>query len=200
MLAFRRMLLLAVVCLGNLVVGQNQWQQGDENAAARVLGPRWQQLSRDSGMIFSGTVLAIRSLHSGDQKEVPAVEVTFHVDRAIAGVRPGQVLTIREWAGAWPLHPLRKGQRVLLFLYPRSRLGLTSPVGGTLGQVELSGKNFVVAPTFVPARDNDPQLQHPLEPESRIEVSLSQLEQAIRRARAFRSPRTWRGRVAAEER
>jgi hypothetical protein len=38
---------------------------------------------------------------------------------------------------------MRKGQHILIFLYPPSRLGLTSPVGGSQGQVALdaSGKN-----------------------------------------------------------
>jgi hypothetical protein len=39
--------------------------------------------------------------------------------------------------------PMINGQHILIFLYPPSRLGLTSPVGGSLGQVALdpSGKN-----------------------------------------------------------
>ncbi len=73
----------------------------------------------------------------------PAVELSFRVDEAIAGVEPGQILTIHEWAGAWSMHrPMSKGQHILIFLYPPSRLGLTSPVGGSLGQValDLTGK------------------------------------------------------------
>ena len=74
----------------------------------------------------------------------PAVQLSFRVDEAIAGVERGQILTIHEWAGAWSMHrPMSKGQHILIFLYPPSRLGLTSPVGGSLGQVALdaSGKN-----------------------------------------------------------
>src|SRR5258708_34504916 len=39
--------------------------------------------------------------------------------------------------------PMSSGQHILIFLYPLSRLGFTSPVGGSLGQVVLdpSGKN-----------------------------------------------------------
>jgi hypothetical protein len=75
----------------------------------------------------------------------PAIEVSFRVDEAIAGVERGQVVTIHEWAGAWSMQrPMSPGQRILIFLYPPSRLGLTSPVGGALGQVALdaTGKNL----------------------------------------------------------
>ena len=104
-------------------------------------------------MIFAGTVLtaAAQTVDSQtaatdriDPGTTPAVQLSFHVDEAIAGVERGQVLTIHEWAGAWSMHrPMSKGQHFLMFLYPPSRLGLTSPVGGSLGQIALdsSGQN-----------------------------------------------------------
>ena len=117
-------------------------------------------------MIFAGIVVAtpIRGLTGHAVKTTtaagsrpvagttPAVELSFRVDEAIAGVERGQILTIHEWAGAWSMHrPMTTGQRILIFLYPPSRLGLTSPVGGSLGQVALdpSGKNVIVRRTGV---------------------------------------------------
>ena len=91
-----------------------------------------------------------------------AVQLSFRVDQAIAGVERGQILTIHEWTGAWSMHrPMSSGQHILIFLYPLSRLGFTSPVGGSLGQVVLdpSGKNVSQS------------------------VSVVQLERAIRSAR-----------------
>ncbi len=95
---------------------------------------------------------------------VAAVPLRFRVDTAIAGVEAGQILTIYEWAGAESLHPpMRPGEHLLLFLYPRSRLGLTSPVGGAQGQILLDATGMVSA--------------------SRPPVALVQLARAIRRAR-----------------
>jgi hypothetical protein len=63
----------------------------------------------------------------------------FQVERAIAGVESSKVVTIHQWAGAWSsLRPLHPGDRVLLFLYPPSKLGLTSPVSGARGQILLN--------------------------------------------------------------
>jgi hypothetical protein len=109
-------------------------------------------------MIFAGTLLTASPLTAATQTVItqtaatdravpgttPAVQLSFRVDRAIAGVERGQVLTIHEWAGAWSMHrPMSRGQHILIFLYPPSRLGFTSPEGGSLGQVALdpSGKN-----------------------------------------------------------
>jgi hypothetical protein len=63
----------------------------------------------------------------------------FRVDEAIRNVRRGQTVEINEWAGLWQsgerYHP---GERVLLFFYPPSKLGLTSPVGNQAGRFAVS--------------------------------------------------------------
>lgn len=184
MFAFRRMFALTLVCLGSFAAAQPL----DQIAAARALGPHWRQLSRSAGMVLAGTVLGVEAQPARNDRPVPTIQVKFRVDRAIAGVQPGQVLTIREWAGAWSTHrAMRSGQRMLLFLYPPSRLGLTSPVGGPLGQVALDSSGKVVA-TPVPVLANAmPNTRTPGPPARTAAVqqriSVRQLERAIRSAR-----------------
>ncbi|MGD0792031.1 MAG: hypothetical protein ABR920_09695 [Terriglobales bacterium] len=191
--ASRRVLVVALACLSNFCLSSfAAAQQSDQVIAERVLGPQWKQLSRRAGMIFAGTVLAAATQTAATDRAVPgttpAVQLSFRVDQPIAGVERGQVLTIHEWAGAWAMHrPMRSGQRVLIFLYPPSRLGLTSPVGGSLGQVALdpSGKN-VSEHARKPAAAIG--LRNPSSPRPRVTVdtrgvSVVQLERAIRSAR-----------------
>jgi hypothetical protein len=153
-------------------------QQSDESAAQQVLGPQWKQLSRRAGMIFAGTVLTAAAPAAATDRDVPrvpmaipAIQLSFRVDRPIAGVDPGQILTIHEWTGAYVLHrPMRSGQHILIFLYRPSRLGLTSPVGGSLGQILLDSTGINVSSSIVPYRP------------ARA-ASVTQLERAIRSAR-----------------
>ena len=189
-----------VVALASLSIFATA-QQSDQVIAERVLGPQWKQLSRRAGMIFAGTVLTAatqtattqtpvtdRAVPAGVPATTPAVQLTFRVDRAIAGVEQGQILTIHEWAGAWSMHrPMSSGQHILIFLYPLSRLGFTSPVGGSLGQFALdpSGKNVSTyeqkaAAVVSPRNESSPQLLVPADTRS---VSVVQLERAIRSAR-----------------
>ena len=141
MFVFRRISVVAVVCLGSFSVAQLP----DQLAASRVLGPHWRQIARVSGMIFSGTVLEMESQPAARGTPLPLVLTTFRVDRAIAGVRTGQILTAREWAGTESMQrPMARGQRLLIFLYRPSRLGLTSPVGGPNGQVALDNRGEIV--------------------------------------------------------
>src|SRR5260370_34990818 len=83
--------------------------------------------------------------------------------------------------------PMSSGQHILIFLYPPSRLGFTSPVGGSLGQVALdsSGKNVSdqeqKPPVAVCVRNAS--CPKPLVPVDTGSVSVDHLERAIRSAR-----------------
>jgi hypothetical protein len=70
---------------------------------------------------------------------VPVARITFAVERAAKGVS-GETVTIEILHGngtaGQGLPGFAPGERAILFLYPPSRLGLTSPVG--LGQGKFS--------------------------------------------------------------
>ncbi|HSZ64489.1 MAG TPA: hypothetical protein VK828_22010 [Terriglobales bacterium] len=186
---FGRWLPPAFALLTTFAAAQLSVQQSDRAIAARVLGPRWQQLSRRAGTIFTGTVLATSI--SPDRKAagaIPAIELIFRVDEPIAGVKRGQILTVHEWSGVWSMQrPMTKGQRILIFLYPPSRLGLTSPVGGSLGQIALdsSGENIsadALERAAVMSSRGESSLQQQSPPTA--STTVLQLGRAIRAARS----------------
>jgi hypothetical protein len=178
----------------------------DRLIAERVLGPQWKQMAGRAGIIFIGTLLAddrIDNDHApvaADQflpasatilPPLPTTHLNFRVERAIAGVEAGQILTIREWAGVPSVHrPMNAGQHVLLLLYPPSRLGFTSPVGGALGEVLLdaAGKNVIEPNAMARFRSLDVPETSTSSASSHVAggrtASVRQLERAIRRARS----------------
>jgi len=90
-------------------------------------------------------VTSVRHTPASKLSEIETVQVSFRVDHAIRGTRAGENLTIHEWAGLWSTGDrYRVGEHVLLFLYPPSKLGLTSPVGGPLGRFNVDQANLVV--------------------------------------------------------
>jgi hypothetical protein len=100
-------------------------------------------LTLSAGYIFAGTVKSIARA-APNKSDVATVQVNFHVDQGMRGVRTGQALTIREWAGLWASgERYRIGERVLLFLYPPSKLGLTSPVQGSMGRFSVGSDGRV---------------------------------------------------------
>ncbi len=91
-----------------------------------------QQLNKSAGIVFSGTVIQIERIKDTDAN--PAiVRVKFRVDEAVRGCKAGETVTLDEWAELWvPGDRYRKGQRVLIFLYPPSPTGVSSPVAGNV--------------------------------------------------------------------
>lgn len=104
----------------------------------------FRQIIRSAAMIFAGTVLRVEHLRTDPGSPVEITQISFRVETAIRGTRPHQVIQIREWGGLWNAgERYAPGENVLLFLYPNSKLGLTSPVGGPAGRFEVDAKGRV---------------------------------------------------------
>jgi hypothetical protein len=190
----RRLLFIAFACLSILAMSSLAVAQSDEAMAERLLGPEWKQLARRAGIVFavltSGSQIPITNPTITAQttdRTVPAIELSFRVDRAIVGVKPGQLLTVREWVGASSLHrAMRSGEHILIFLYSPSRLGFTSPVGGSRGQIALdaSGKNVMEQNPLAPwDLGTDMSRLSTRDPAGLASITVAQLERAIRAAR-----------------
>ena len=96
------------------------------------------ELTRPAGVIFVGRVKSVQYLPAGNSTHVATFRIRFQVEQGLRGARSGRVLTIRQWAGLWDQgERFRPGERLLLFLYPSSKLGLSSPVGGARGRFAL---------------------------------------------------------------
>lgn len=120
----------------------------------------FQSLVRAAGIIFSGRVTFVGRAPASSGPDPGSIPVTFRVEQAMRGTSPGQNLTIREWSGLWTgAERYRVGERVLLFLYSPSRLGLTSPVGGAMGRFAMDSRGrIVMSPQHVANLAADPIL------------------------------------------
>ena len=131
-----------------------------------------------AGVIFSGTVTRIERPPGHAGQTLATLEITFHVENAIRGATTGRDLTISQWAGLWSMgQRYRIGERVVLLLYPASKLGLTSWVGGELGRfaIDASGRVQLSSQQISRLR-RDPVLG------GRSRVPFSDFALAVRRA------------------
>jgi hypothetical protein len=103
-----------------------------------VMPPGFSEMTRAAGTIFSGTVTSVARRPATQGQAVETVAITFHIESAIRGAIPGEDLTISQWIGLWSGgQRYRVGERVLLFLYPPSKLGLTSSVAAGMGRFTI---------------------------------------------------------------
>ncbi len=95
-------------------------------------------IARAAGTIFSGTVTSVARRSATAGQPVETIAITFHIENAIRGATPGEDFTISQWIGLWSGgQRYRVGERVLLFLYPPSKLRLTSCVAGGMGRFQI---------------------------------------------------------------
>ncbi len=139
---------------------------------------RLPEFARSAGIIFSGTVTNIERHGSTGAQPLETISISFHVETAIRGATAGENFTFSQWVGTWSAgQRYRVGERALLFLYPRSKLGLTSCVGGQIGRftIDLRGRVLLSA-QHLSAFRADPVLG------GRSHVPLSDFALAVRRA------------------
>jgi hypothetical protein len=148
--------------------GQNHFRPVGEiqNAAIPISPQRYPpargtplsaQIVPAAGLIFAGHVTSVWRASSPAGSTSAPTEITFQVDEGIRGTSTGQQLTIREWAGLWDRgERYRIGESVFLFLYPPSRLGLTSPVYGGSGRFAIDAQRRIVINAHALAIAADP--------------------------------------------
>jgi hypothetical protein len=96
------------------------------------------EMVQAAGTIFSGRVTFVGRSGPVSGQTPAATTITFQVEQAMRGTTTGQSLTIHEWTGLWNSgERYRIGEHVLLFLYPPSKFGLTSPVSGPIGRFAM---------------------------------------------------------------
>lgn len=130
--------------------------QAQKPLAAQVLSnpPIWRggpalhvlpRMIQSAGIIFSGQVVSVAHAGAASGELATPTVITFRVQHAIRGAIAGRNLTIREWPGLWNRgERYRIGEQVFLFLYPPSRLGLTSPVKGSLGRLAMDRQERIL--------------------------------------------------------
>lgn len=118
------------------------------------------QMVQAAGIIFSGRVTFIGRSGPVSGQAPAATTITFQVEQAMRGTATGQSLTIHEWAGLWNSgERYRVGEHVLLFLYPPSKFGLTSPVSGPIGRFAMDVRGrILISDHHAEVLANDPIL------------------------------------------
>jgi|SRR5581483_11156254 len=181
----RRFAIFGIALFAAVQVPPHSSGQNLANAsrAASFQDAMMQQVSRKAGFIFSGTVLSVERVASGAGVGIDTVRVIFSVQQGIRGVTTGKTFTLQEWAGLWSNagSRFRRGERVFLFLYPRSKLGLTSVVGGTFGRFDLDSAWRIAGTNQKPETlVGEPQQPRGLRPRPRGRASSREIGKKIR--------------------
>ena len=91
-----------------------------------------------SGKIFSGICTNIEEIEKDPQSNLHVTKYTFKVTEGIKGITDESEVTFKQWAEVSREVAYKKGGKYIAFLYPESKLGLTSTVGFLQGQFTVT--------------------------------------------------------------
>lgn len=106
-------------------------------------------LAETADRVFVGTCTGIKDIKKDKLAKVHVVKYTFKISEAIKGVTGKTEISFKQWKATTREAGYTIGEKYVLFLYPNSRLGLTSPVGFLQGQFNIntdsiSHREFVI--------------------------------------------------------
>lgn len=93
-----------------------------------------EELIESSDRIFTGTCTNAEVIKNDKRAKLPVVRYTFEIQEGIKGVSNKDKINFKQWEPTTRDSGYETGKKYVLFLYPNSALGLTSPVGFLQGQ------------------------------------------------------------------
>ncbi len=108
----------------------------NSNANSRQIDLR--EIIKYSGRIFSGRCIDVKKGFHPEYKNIKVTLITFETFEMLKGDAESEVTFMKFGHGREMPHSKinhKKGTEAFMFLYPESRVGFTSPVGGKQGRV-----------------------------------------------------------------
>ena len=101
------------------------------------------EITNSADRIFAGVCTKAKEIENDPASNLRIVKYTFKITEGIKGVTKKSEITFNQWKPTTNDGGYLIGKKYVIFLYPSSSLGLTSPVGFLQGKfyVEKKGAN-----------------------------------------------------------
>ena len=95
-----------------------------------------EEITDSADRIFSGICTEIEEISTDPFAKVPVIRYTFKVVEKIKGIEKNEI-SFKQWKPTASDAGYEAGKKYILFLYPNSNIGLTSPVGFLQGHFSV---------------------------------------------------------------
>lgn len=102
-----------------------------------------EEITSASDRIFTGTCTNVEETEEDPESKLPVFKYTFKITESIKGLEDKEQVTFKQWKPTAKDAGYEIGKKYILFLYPNSERGLTSPVGFLQGQFEVEKKGLI---------------------------------------------------------
>lgn len=102
-----------------------------------------EEITKAAGKIFTGVCTDIEEIENDSEANLPVIKYKFKITENIKGVREKEEIAFKQWQPTVKGTGYEMGKKYILFLYPESDRGLTSPVGLSQGLFKIEKKGFI---------------------------------------------------------
>lgn len=88
-----------------------------------------EEITNAADRIFAGRCIKVEEIENDLESKLPVIKYTFKVTEGVKGVTDGEEVRFKQWKPTVREAGYEVGKKYVLFLYPNSKKGLTSPVG-----------------------------------------------------------------------
>lgn len=147
-----------------------------------------------SGKIFAGYLVKSEIIDKDPESELPIVKYTFKISEGVKGIGNKDRITFKQWLPTARGEGYERGRKYVLFLYPDSSLGITSPVGlSNQGQFYVERKGFIRKKEIVRNKLNNKGLSKNLKTRKTINIANDKfINDYIHRCSEFGIPMRYR--------
>ena len=130
-----------------------------------------EEITSASDRIFAGICTNVEEIEEDSESKLPVFKYTFNITEPIKGLQGKEEITFKQWKPTANGASYEAGKKYILFLYPNSERGLTSPVGFLQGQFEIQKKGFIRRSEVVRNKSNNRGLNRNLKTQKKIIIS-----------------------------
>lgn len=130
-----------------------------------------EEITDAAGLIFSGVCTNVESIENDPKSNLPVYQYTFKVIDGIKGTNDKESITFKQWQSTAKEASYTIGEKYILFLYPESNLGLTSPVGFLQGQFGVQTKGILFKREIVKNKISNKGLSRNLRTQKNVELT-----------------------------
>ena len=130
-----------------------------------------EEITASADRIFVGNCVSIEEIEDDPASKLPVVKYTFEITEGIKGVENKSKISFKQWAPSIKESGYQKDKKYVLFLYPDSERGLTSPVGLLQGNFEVELHGLIRKKEFVRNKINNRGLSRNLRSQKAVYIS-----------------------------
>ncbi len=130
-----------------------------------------EEITSAAGRIFTGICTNVEEIENDPESKLPVTKYTFKITEAIKGLQGKEEVTFKQWKPTTKDASYKAGEKYILFLYPDSERGLTSPVGFLQGQFEIEKKGLIRRSEVVRNKSSNRGLNRNLRTQKKVVIN-----------------------------